>query len=179
MMSLLKTALTATLLIATSFTYAKAQYGPVIENYGPVYKVPELDSPLPENFQYKVIFDIYVTASDPDVHSRRLESVARFLNMHALRGVKLENMHVAVVFHGKATKDILTDDAYQKVHQLDNPNRELIDALADSGVRLYVCGQTTDFLKYKRQDILPEIKIALSAMTQLALYQSQGYALLP
>ena len=158
---------------------AKAQYGPLIDKYGPVYKVSDMDVPLPKDHEYKVVFDVYQTATEPDVHSRRLESAARFLNMHALHGVAADKMHIAIVMHGKATKDILTDEAYQKQFQVGNPNRELIELLAEYGVQFYVCGQTTDFYKYKREDILPEIKIALSAMTQLEIYQSKNYALLP
>ncbi|NNJ72921.1 MAG: DsrE family protein, partial [Enterobacterales bacterium] len=153
---------------------AKAQYEPIIDNYGPVYEVKNQDTVLPKGHHYKVVFDVYKTASELDVHSRRLESVARFINMHALKNVPMENMHIAVVFHGKATKDILTDSAYQALHQMDNPNSELIEALADNGVKLYVCGQTVDFFKHHRKDILPDVKIALSAMTQLAIYQSKG-----
>ena len=163
----------------TISAYAKAQYGPIIDNYGPIYNVSESDVPLPKDHQYKVVFDVYQTASDNATHSRRLESVARFINMHALKGVKMEDMHIAVVFHGKATKDILTDSAYNKHFEADNPNRELVEVLADNGVKFYVCGQTSDYRRYTRKDILPEIKIALSAMTQLQIYQSKGYALLP
>ena len=153
--------------------------GPVIKNFGPVYPVTEMDEPLPENFQYKAVFDVYKTASDETTHSRRLESVARFINMHAAKGVPIEKMSLAVVFHGKATKDILSDDVYSKKYQVNNPNRPLIEALSRAGVKLYVCGQTTDYFKYGRSDILPEVKIALSAMTQLTFLQAQGYALLP
>jgi len=165
--------------LTSTITLAKAQYGPIIDNYGPVYEVNSQDAMLPKDHQYKVVFDIYKTASELDVHSRRLESVARFINMHALKNVPMANMHIAVVFHGKATKDILTDSAYQALHKMDNPNSELIEALAENGVKLYVCGQTIDFFKHQRKDILPDVKIALSAMTQLVIYQSKGYALLP
>lgn len=163
----------------TITVHAKAQFGPVISNYGPVYEVKDMDVPLPENHKFKVIFDVYETASDINTHSRRLESAARFINMHALKGVSLENIDIAIVMHGKATKDILTNKAYQVNYQTDNPNKGLIEVLAEHGVKFYVCGQSAEFNKYQRKDILPEIKIALSAMTQLAIYQNKGYALLP
>ena len=153
--------------------------GPAIKDYGPVYPVKEMDEPLPMDFHYKAVFDVYKTATDETTHSRRLESVARFINMHAAKGVPTEKMSLAVVFHGKATKDILNDIEYKKKYQVSNPNRPLIAALSKAGVKLYVCGQTTDYFKYKRSDILPEVKIALSAMTQLTYLQAQGYALLP
>jgi intracellular sulfur oxidation DsrE/DsrF family protein len=165
--------------ILNSPVQAKAIMGPVLENYGPVYQVPELDEPLPRDFHYKAVFDVYKTASQNDVYSRRLESVARFINMHTLRGVPLEKIDLAVVIHGKAVKDILVDEKYQQKYGSPNPNKELIQALAEAGVKFYVCGQTVDFLNYRRSEILPEIKIALSAMTQLVYFQAEGYALLP
>ncbi|MCP4272406.1 MAG: DsrE family protein [Gammaproteobacteria bacterium] len=157
----------------------KSQKAPVLTDYGPVYAIKDRDTPLPINYTYRAVFDVTTTASEPQDHSRRLESVARFLNMHALNGVTLENMQLAVVIHGKAVKDILNNTAYQKKFQVDNPNQQLIEQLHEKGVKFYVCGQTTAFLDYKRMDILPAIEVSLSAMTQLVILQDNGYALLP
>lgn len=169
------------LLVTAIFTTAQARTkkGPTLTTYGPIYPVQEMDTPLPENFHYKAVFDVASTSSELDVHSRRLESVARFINMHTDRGVDINNISLAVVLHDKAAKDILTDQAYAAKYQTSNPNKEMIQALARVGVKFYICGQTSDFHKYQRKDILPEVSIALSAMTQLVLLQSDGYALLP
>jgi len=166
--------------VITNNAFAKkAKTGPVIENYGPAYKVKTKDIALPEHFKYKVVFDVYKTASEVSNHSRRIESVARFINMHALNGVKMEDMEIAVVFHGKATKDILNDNTYEEKYLSTNPNKEMIQDLADKGVKFYVCGQTVEYYDYTRANILPDIKVSLSAMTQLVVLQSQGYSLLP
>ncbi|MEL0037395.1 MAG: DsrE family protein [Gammaproteobacteria bacterium] len=166
-------------IILMADVYAKSKMGPTLTNYGPILPVANMDIPLPEDFKYKAVFDVATTASEIDAHSRRLESVARFINMHTDRGVALDDMHLAVVIHGKAAKDILTDEAYAAKFDTENPNRELIQSLAKLGVRFYICGQTSDFSDYQRKDILPEVAIALSAMTQLVILQSEGYALLP
>ena len=148
---------------------AKATVGPVLTNYGPVYSVKDMDEKLPADFHFKAVFDVYTTASEADVHSRRLESVARFINMHAMKGVPLDKISIAVVIHGKAVKDILHDHKYQQKYQSNNPNKAMIESLSKAGVKFYVCGQTAEYRKYKRSDILPEVKIALSAMTQLVI----------
>ena len=163
----------------TNAIEASAKKGPTLTNYGPIMPVKDMDEPLPENFKYRAVFDVVSTASEVDSHSRRLESVARFINMHTDRGVDIKDIDIAVVIHGKAAKDILTDEAYATKFQTNNPNKEMIESLAKVGVKFYICGQTSDFRKYSRKDILPEVSIALSAMTQLVVYQSKGYALLP
>ena len=157
----------------------KLQKAPILTDYGPVYAIKYRETSLPENYTYKAVFDVTTTASDPIDHSRRLESVARFINMHALNGVSLEQMDIAVVIHGKAVKDSLVNAAYQLKYEVDNPNKEMIEQLHNSGVKFYICGQTTEFLGYKRKDLLAPIEISLSAMTQLVILQNEGYALLP
>jgi len=165
--------------LAFSVLAEKAVKTPILTDYGPVYPIKDRDTPLPTDYTYKAVFDVTTTATEPEDHSRRLESVARFLNMHALNGVKLEQMQLAVVIHGKAAKDILTNAAYQQKYKIDNPNQRLIEQLYNKGVKFYICGQTTAFLDYKRKDILPAVEVALSAMTQLVILQDKGYALLP
>ncbi len=157
----------------------KLQKAPILTEYGPVYAIKYRGTPLPENYTYKAVFDVTTTASDPMDHSRRLESVARFINMHALNGVPLDKMDIAVVIHGKAVKDSLKSEAYQLKYEVDNPNQQMIEQLHNSGVKFYICGQTTEFLGYKKKDLLAPIEISLSAMTQLVILQSEGYALLP
>lgn len=168
------------LLVQCSFLFAeKPQKTPVFTDYGPVYAVKHSETTLPKNTTYKAVFDVTTSASDPRDHSRRLESVARFINMHALNGVSLDKMDIAVVIHGKASKDSLEDAAYQLKYEVDNPNKDMIEQLHNSGVKFYICGQTTEFLGYKRNDLLAAVKISLSAMTQLVILQNEGYALLP
>ena len=168
------------LLIQCSNLFAeKLQKAPILTDFGPVYAVKHKETPLPKNYIYKAVFDVTTTASDPIDHSRRLESVARFINMHALNGVPLDKMDIAVVIHGKAAKDSLVNSAYQLKYEVDNPNKEMIEQLHSSGVKFYICGQTAVFLGYERKDLLAPVEISLSAMTQLVILQNEGYALLP
>ena len=157
----------------------QAQKTPILTDYGPVFAIKDRAIPLPEKHIYKAVFDVSTTSSDPQDYSRRLESVARFINMHALNGVALEKMQLAVVIHGKAVKDSLVNSKYQLLYQLDNPNQQLIEQLHNKGVKFYICGQSTAFLGYKKADLLAPVQLALSAMTQLVVLQNEGYALLP
>ncbi len=153
--------------------------GPVIENFGPTFAVADRDVDPPEGFVYKAVFDVVQSGKETDQLSRRLESVARFLNMHARNGVDPERMQLAVVLHGKAARDALSNAAYQRRHETGNPNLDLMMALHKAGVRFYLCGQSAGFLGIDKAELAEPVELALSAMTMLVELQSQGYQLLP
>lgn len=174
--------LTGTLFVlATHISEAKSdiKMGPILEGYGPTSAIEDSDIQLPEGFVYKALFDISATNDKPDQYNRKIESVARFLNMHARNGVKPENMKLAVVVHGAAVKDILTDEAYAKRHGYKNPNTDLVHQLAENGVEFYVCGQSATFYGVKKTELSPDVKLALSAMTMAVLLQEGDYQLIP
>ncbi len=153
--------------------------GPLIEGYGPTYPIDDRDIPLEEGFVYKAAFDAADYAGEPDALNRTLVSVARFMNMHARNGVAADNMDLAVVVHGSALKTLLDDRSYRSRYEIDNPNRELVERLEAAGVAFYVCGQSMSFGGVEKRELLPQAKVALSAMTMLTTLQSDGYALLP
>lgn len=162
-----------------SATKSDIKMGPILQAYGPTSKIEQADVQLPQNFVYKALFDISESNKKPNQYNRKIESVARFLNMHARNGVALENMKVAVVLHGAATKDVLNDEAYAKRHGHQNPNTELIEQLADKGVEFYICGQSAAFYDIKKIELSADVKLSLSAMTMAVLLQEEGYHLIP
>lgn len=147
--------------------------GPVIEAYGPAYVV-EAAAALPESVEFKVAFDLS-DSRGPEEINRGLESVARFLNMHGKAGVSADRMHLAVVVHGQATKDMRTEEASGG----SNVNVGLIEALLAAGVRIEVCGQSVAALGVNASELVPGVDMALSAMTAHALLQQDGYTLNP
>jgi intracellular sulfur oxidation DsrE/DsrF family protein len=92
--------------------------------------------------------------------------------------VPKENMNIAVVLHGSATKDVLNNDAYYRFFKNQNPNIELINKLIDADVKIYVCGQTYTGNAYNKEDKLPKVRMAISAMTALVMYQTEGYQII-
>ena len=134
---------------------------------------------LHKGFHYKAVFDVAGYTGDFSSLNAELESVARFLNMHALNGVAMENMTIAVVLHGNALLNALSDDAYRQRHQVDNPNLDLMNRLHDAGVVFFACGQSMGFREVRKDELASPVKIALSAMTMLISLQADGYALLP
>ena len=146
--------------------------GGLIKGYGRIADVPSATA-IPPGTVFKVAFDL--KRSGNFEVNRKIDSAARFLNMHHAAGVPGKNMQLAVVVHGAAYEDLLTDKAYGG----ENPNAELIRQLRENGVRFYLCGQTAAYRDVSPEDLLPGIEISLSAMTTHALLQQQGYTLNP
>ena len=149
--------------------------GPVVPDFGPVFEVEGMELAVDTEREYRVVFDVAQSPSDTDGPNRYLGSVARFLNMHARAGVPRERMHVAVVLHGPAGKDALRPGPYRERYDADNPNGELIRQLGEAGVDFYICGQSAMSRGLHDEELMPEIQMALSAMTARAMLQAEGY----
>ena len=164
---------------ANKDTGPKSMKGPIFTDYGPVFKMEDRDVSLEKGFKYKVFFDVVESAKETFNRNRRIESVARFINMHALNGVKLEDMEIAVVLHGSATRDALNQQAYEDKYLDENPTLDMIEQLHAKGVKFYLCGQSLYFMGHKKSDLAPQIQLALSAMTTSTQLQAKGFTLIP
>jgi intracellular sulfur oxidation DsrE/DsrF family protein len=153
--------------------------GPVIDDFGPVYAVPDAALGPPALGVMRVVFDVVEAPADPAVANARIVSAARFLNMHARAGLPENRMALALVLHGDAGRAALRDDAYWERFDTVNPDRALLDRLKAAGAAIYLCGQTAGFRGYEAGQILPSVDLALSAMTALVRLQDDGYRLVP
>jgi|TARA_R110001592_G_scaffold10728_1_gene54825 intracellular sulfur oxidation DsrE/DsrF family protein len=152
--------------------------GPVIKGYG---KIAEVNSSLviPADMKFKVAFDLG-NASKPGELNRSIDTLARFINMHVAEGVKLEDISVAMVVHGKAASDMTKDRFYQQLNAgQKNANKDLIAQLINNQVKFYVCGQTAAYYGINPQDLLPGVTMALSALTAHAVLAHEGYSVNP
>ena len=152
--------------------------GPIIEPFGAVSKINNPDYTTDTSATFKVVFDIMDSPDDLSALNAKIETAARFLNMHAQSGVPKENMKVALVVHNKASKDIITNAAYQQRFGTDNPNAKMIKALLDAEVAIIFCGQSSVSRNFPMDDVQPGVQLALSAMTALIQLQNEGYRLI-
>ena len=150
--------------------------GPVIKNFGAVAKV-DTDLPLPPGMDYKILFD--VKTATPGERSTGIDAAARTMNMLAASGVPVSKIHPAIVIHSKGLWDVTTDARYRKEAGGPNPNIELVRELVAQGVPIYVCGQTLARYDVDKSELLPGVKVALSAINAHAILQRQGYTLNP
>ena len=170
--------------------------GQTIPEFGKIAEV-KVDQPVYGHHKFKVVFDVSKQADAGELN-RNLVSAARFINMHTAASVKEKNIKLAIVVHGGASKDV-TNEAYYSASQdgasqdgasqdgasqdgndkKTNANAALIKTLIDHGVEVYICGQSAAFYDIDNTDLLPDVKMALSAMTAHALLQQKGYTLNP
>lgn len=157
---------------------APSRAGPVIRDFGPVYPVQNPDFAT-DMGPRRVVFEVAVGGPDTGGVNPRLETLARYLNMHAQAGVRPEDMELAVVVHGTAGQDLLGQEGYRARNGADNPNYELVQQLVGAGVDVILCGQTQMHRGLRRDQLAPGIQVALSAMTALVTLQGAGYELIP
>jgi intracellular sulfur oxidation DsrE/DsrF family protein len=168
----MRLAVLAAALVAASPAFAENaafHAGSYIKDFGQIASVDN-DMPMPAGATLKVRFDVS-DAAKPGELNKTLVSAARFLNMSVENGVAPENIDLAIVVHGGATKDLTA--------RADNANAPLIAVLAEKGVDIYLCGQSAAAYDVKKKDLLPGVKMALSAMHAHALLGAEGYSLNP
>ncbi len=152
--------------------------GPVIFDYGYTWDISDPGLIIDSNQVFNIVFDVYSIPDDASQVNPAINTLARFLNMHVRAGVKKENISLVAVFHNTAGINIMDNEYYQSKKGVDNPNIELIQKLEAEGVKFYLCGQTMNARKLDREHILTEVKVALSAMTAITKYVSEGYTLI-
>ncbi|MDU8886857.1 DsrE family protein [Yeosuana sp. MJ-SS3] len=149
--------------------------GTIIKEYGKTFEIVNPEYKTEINSEFKVIFDVDKSPDDKSEVNKYIEVAANFLNMHAHAGMKPEQLNVAMTIHASAWKDVLNNEVYKEKFGVANPNLELINELSEAGVDIIICGQAAAKREMSRDDIIPNVKIALSATTALIQYQNQGY----
>jgi len=152
--------------------------GPVFSDFGHIAPV-DSDLAIPADSSFKVAFDVSAKATPGEVN-RTIDSAARFINMHVAAGVPAANIKVAVVVHGPASGDLLKAAAYAaRNNGSANGSAAPIAELAAHGVDIWLCGQSAVASSIDKADLIPGVKVALSAMSAFALLQQQGYTVNP
>lgn len=157
---------------------SKTKTGPVFEDHGAVFTVDSPDLLLDTDKSYRVIFDIYTDEKKSSEMNPLINTVARFMNMHAQNGLPASQMDIVVVLHGIATRNALNEKAFKKKFKQKHPNADLIEDLTAQNVKIYVCGQSMLSKGYSEKDISEHVQVSLSALTALVKYQSEGYQLI-
>jgi intracellular sulfur oxidation DsrE/DsrF family protein len=154
------------------------QSGPIIQNGGMSALVENADFAIPPGHVFKVMWEMNV--GDTLVASPQLGIMARFYNLHARHGIPVERLKAAGVFHGTGWWALLSDSAFAaRFGGKTNPSRALVEELLANGAQLVLCGQTAAFRGVKREELLPGVKLAMSAMTALNVLGADGYRLNP
>lgn len=148
----------------------------MIPNYGRILDLSTVDVAPDPSMKYDILIEVVHDMDEPKRLNFFANNVARLINLHAVGGVKKENLNVVVVIHAQATHSVINAEAYEKKYKTDSPYVRYYQELADAGVELVVCGQSLSMFGHKKEDVLPDIKIATSALTAISTYQLKGYA---
>lgn len=154
------------------------QTGPIISDFGAVATVENTNFKTDTEKTYKVVFDIMNSPKQHDALNKSIETAARFLNMHAQSGVPKSQLHVALVVHNAASKDLMDSASYLKTYGVANPNEELIKSLLKANVKVVFCGQSSVSRNIPKNKLIPGVQLALSAMTALTILQDDNYRLI-
>lgn len=150
---------------------------PLIRNYGGVVVRPTA-AEQPRRGA-KVVLDV-TTPSEADQLNKGLERAARLINLYGAAGLQADDVQIAVVVHGDATRTILNQAAYHGRFDVEtNPNLALIAALREAGVEVFVCGQALGNKGFSEDEVAEGVTIAVSALTLLLNRQADGYTAIP
>ena len=156
------------------------QPGPVIQSAGAAYLVENPTFAVPEGTEFKALFQVNVGGGDSLKVNDQVNTMARFYNLHAKNGFPENRLHGAAVFHGTGWTALLTDSAFvARFGGKGNPSKRLVQELLQHGAQLVLCGQTAGARGIRREELLPGVKVAVSAMTAVIVLQSQGYEYIP
>lgn len=129
---------------------------------------------------YKLVFNVTVGTKDTAKAKETnfgLVEVGRILNLHLASGIPKKNIEIVVLTHGPSIFALENDSDYQEKFHVNNPNKTLVKELQDAGVTFIVCGQAMSFLDVEKKQLLPGVKVALTAQTMLSSYQLKGFVL--
>ncbi len=133
-----------------------------------------------QSMEYKLLFELLI--NNPDSISKDINhgitEICRIINLHVASGIPVKNIMPVIVVHGPALFSLYNNDNYKKKYKIDNPNISVINELiAKTGAKVIACGQAMAFLDVKPEDMIPEVKISITALTVLSNYGLKGYKL--
>jgi intracellular sulfur oxidation DsrE/DsrF family protein len=171
---------TALLVLASgSFGPARAADSPtvLVPGYGATRDLPGAHELPDPNTDYKVVFADGQDAKDPSDVNPMLPTIARYVNTLGKYGVPAKHRHIVIMFHQRTPGIgiVMTNEAYRKRFNRDNPNVALIHALKQAGVEIRVCGQGLLAQKIDPSEVNPDVQVDLWAMTTLVNLQLKGY----
>ncbi len=153
-----------------------------------VETVENVDEYPDPTLTYNIIVDLKAfSAVDENKNKRKVDSVqinwglfeiGRIYNLHVVAGVPKNKINIVLAVHGFSIYSLLNNEAYQKRYKTDNPNLDLIKDLSNAGVRFLVCGQAMTWGKVKKEDLVSQAKVTVTAQTTLTSYQLKGYAIM-
>lgn len=151
---------------------------PRIPGAGGVYQLETDALPPDPSREHRLLLDA-TAPSEPGKPNPALERAARILNLYALAEVPDNKVQVAIVFHGPATPDVLSAEAFRGQFGRDSGSTALLARLSEAGVTFYVCGQALVHQGFRPADLDAHVRAGLSAITITDQLHAAGFLVIP
>ena len=173
-----RTLVAVAIAVAVSFpAVSHAQTGEaLIQEVGRGTPVANPTFPADRSLQYRIAWNVNTAPEKPGEPVSGFRRPANFLTMTDAEGVPRENVHLAIIVYGGATRSLLNDAAYRAANGVANGSIPLLEALNGAGVEIIVCGQAVANQKITRDQLLPFVKVATSATMARATLAARGYS---
>lgn len=138
---------------------------------------------LPADGEWKHAFDAY--DGEAGALNGPMQTALRFARAMEAEGIAPERVKVAVVIHGPAVFDVVSDARYkakydtQFVEHSGNPSRVLVEKLLARGAEIWVCAVAAEYHKVGNADLIDGVKMAPSGTVAHAELQRRGFGLNP
>lgn len=140
----------------------------------PVKDPTEIPDPAQD---YKLLFEL--DKNNPDSLTGKVNTnlveIARIINLHVASGVPIKKIFPVIVVHGPGVNAATNNEFYKEKFKTDNPNIKLMNDLSALGAKFIACGQAMAFFEVKRENLLPLVKVSVTAKTAFSNYQLKGY----
>jgi intracellular sulfur oxidation DsrE/DsrF family protein len=149
------------------------------ENSGviPVKDIQEMPDP---SLKFKLLFNFTAWVNDSSARKKidwGLAEIGRIINLHIAAGVPKENLDIVLVIHGASLNTLLTNENYRKKFNVDNPNLDVLKQLTVLNAKLIACSQAELYFNIPREQMISEVRNALSAQVVMSNYQLKGFVL--
>ncbi len=159
---------------------SKAVY-PLIKGstWSGVIPVNNIDEKPDVNMRYKLLMEITTGFKDSAAGkiNDAIAEIGRLINIHVQAGIPKQNIDLIIVAHGPILRSFYNNEVYRKKYKVDNPNIAVYNELLNAGAKFIACGQAMSFFHVDKEEMLPWMKVALSAQTVMTNYQIKGYIL--
>lgn len=133
---------------------------------------------FPTDGVWKQTFDS--TDGRPGTVNSELRAALYVYSMLEEQGIDPQQIHVAVVVHGTATFDFLTDERYRAHYgNIENPNAAVVEEFIARGGEVWMSGFGLEFRQISTDDLLPDVGITPAGLIAHAELARQGYVLNP
>lgn len=163
----------------------KMMYPLIRSSNSGVVVVEGIDENPDPNLDYKIIVDFTAFPVRKENEKKidslsvnwALPEIGRLYNLHLAAGIPKNKIQIVAAVHANAMEAFFTNEAYLEKYKIENPNLPIIEELNNAGVQFLVCGQSLTWWGFRKDMLIPQAKLTLTAQTTLTSHQMNGFAL--